>query len=140
MLGNAYAMNGDFDKALVVVRKAFDISTEIRFLLGVGWSKQVLGDIARAKGDMAEAKRDFSEAIEAFQAIGARFELARTHFELAKLARMRGDAEVLRDQLLHAYQLFSDLNATKYVERTSQLGEQMGLSLSSEPMTGAAGL
>jgi len=129
MLGDAYVLNGDFDKAQLVVRNALDGSTEIRFLLGVGWSKQVLGRIARAQGDMAEAKRNFTEALSTFSAIGAQFELARTHLELATLAQGQGDTEMIRSQLLLAYQLFSDLKVPKYVEHAKLLGAQTGLPL-----------
>jgi class 3 adenylate cyclase/tetratricopeptide (TPR) repeat protein len=128
MLGDAYVLNGDFDKARLVVRNALDGSTEIRFLLGVGWSKQVLGRMARAQGDMAEAARTFTEALSTFRAIGAQFELARTHLELAALAQSQGDTEMLKNQLLPACQLFLDLKAPKYIERAKLLGAQTGIN------------
>jgi tetratricopeptide (TPR) repeat protein len=129
MLGDAYVLNGDFDKARLVARNALDGSTEIRFLLGVGWSKQVLGRIARAQGDMAQATRNFTEALSTFGAIGARCELARTHLELSALAQSQGNTEMLRSQLLLAYQLFLELKAPKYVEHAKLLCAQTGLSL-----------
>jgi class 3 adenylate cyclase/tetratricopeptide (TPR) repeat protein len=129
MLGDAYVLSGDLVSARRVVGKALEVSTEIQFLLGVGLAKQVLGRIGRAENHMAEAMRNFTEAVITLSAIGARFELARTHFDLATLAQTQGDAEVFRGQLLQAHQLFSDLQALKYVERASQLGEQAGLSL-----------
>jgi tetratricopeptide (TPR) repeat protein len=128
MLGDAYVLNGDLDKAQLVARKALDVSTEIRFLLGVGWSKQVLGRIACAQGDMAKAGRNLGEAIETLGAIGARFEIARTHLDLATLAHSQGDGERLRKHLKKAQELFSVLQIPKYVERTGRLGEQLGLS------------
>ena len=129
ILGNAYALNVDFDKAHGIACKALEVSTDIHFALGIGWSWQVLGRIARAKNDMAEAARNFSEALSTFSAIGARFELARTHLELAALAQSQGNTEMLRSQLLLAYQLFLELKAPKYVERAKLLGAQTGLSL-----------
>ncbi len=128
MLGDAYVLSGDFDKARLVVRKALDGSTEIRFLLGVGLSNQVLGRIARAQGDMAEAGRNFGEAIATFGAIGARFELARTYLDLATLAQAQGDGENFQKNLKQAGELFSALQTPKYVERASRLGEQSSLS------------
>jgi predicted ATPase/class 3 adenylate cyclase len=129
MLGDAYVLNGDFDKARLVVRNALDGSTEIQFLLGVGWSKQVLGRIARAQDDLAEAARNFTEALSTFSAIGAQFELARTHLELAALAQSQGNTEMLKNQLLPACQLFLDLKAPKYIERAKLLGAQTGINL-----------
>jgi tetratricopeptide (TPR) repeat protein len=129
MLGDAYVLNGDFEAARLAARTALDGSTEIQFRLGIGWSKQVLGRIARAQGDMAEAGRNFGEAIETFGAIGARFELARTHFDLATVAHTQGDGEDLAQHLKEAQELFSALQVPKYFERASRLGEQSGLSL-----------
>jgi class 3 adenylate cyclase/tetratricopeptide (TPR) repeat protein len=130
ILGDAYVLHGDLDKARRVVSKALDVSTDIQFLLGVGLSKQVFGRIARAHGDIAEAIRNFDDAIVNFGLIGARFELARTHLDLATLAQSEGDGNGLRKHARQAEELFSALQVPKYVERAARLGEQSGLSLS----------
>jgi tetratricopeptide (TPR) repeat protein len=130
ILGDAYVLQGDLDKARRVVGKALDVSTDIQFLLGVGLSKQVLGRIACAQGDMSEATRNFDDAIVNFGLIGARFELARTHLDLAMLAQSEGDGNGLRKQARQAEELFSALQVPKYVDRASRLGEQSCLSFS----------
>ena len=129
MLGDAYVLSGDFASARRVVDKALEVSTEIQFLLGVGWAKQVLGRIELAENHVAEATRNFTEAVASLSVIGARFELARTHLDLAALARNQSDDEFRRSQLLQANRLFSELQASKYVDRTRRIGEQMGFSL-----------
>jgi hypothetical protein len=105
------------------------VSTDIHFALGIGWSWQVLGRMARVQGEMVEAARSFTEALSIFRAIGAQFELARTHLELATVAKTTGDAEALRSSLLQAHRIFLELPAPKYLERVRRLGEGTGLSL-----------
>jgi predicted ATPase/class 3 adenylate cyclase len=129
LLGSAYIMSGYFEKALVVARKALEVSTEIGFLLGVGWSEQTLGQLAHARADMAAAIHHFNRATAAHETIGARFELARTYLELATVAKTTGDAEALRSSLLQAHRIFLELPAPKYLERVRRLGEGTGLSL-----------
>jgi predicted ATPase/class 3 adenylate cyclase len=129
LLSNAYVINGDFERALEVARKALETSTEIKFALGVGWCEQALGRLARTKSDIAAAARHFTRAINAHEAIGARFELAVTRLELATAAKITGDSEALRSQLLQAHQTFSELAVPKYLERARQLGESVGFSL-----------
>jgi hypothetical protein len=89
MLGEAYVLNGEIDKAADVAMTALNVSTESQFLIGVGLSRQVMGRIARARGVRTEAKRHLEEAAALFSSVGARFELARTHLELASIGGRR---------------------------------------------------
>jgi hypothetical protein len=41
MLGEAYLLNGEVDKAAGVVGRALETSTTIQYLLGVGYSKRL---------------------------------------------------------------------------------------------------
>lgn len=128
MLGEAYLMNGKIDKASHVVSGACDASTEIRFPIGIGLSKQLQGRIARARGDPVQARRNFDEAVTILTSIGARFELARTHLELAEIAEASSEREVAAAQLRAARAYFVDLQVPKYVERANRLSERLAIS------------
>jgi class 3 adenylate cyclase/tetratricopeptide (TPR) repeat protein len=127
ILANAYVLRGDLDKARDAALKALEVSADIHFLLGVGWSDQVLGRVARAQGNIVEAARKFDAAIVTFDAIGARFELASTYLDRATLSQAQRNAVQLRERLNHAQELFAALQAPKYTERVGRLREQLDL-------------
>jgi hypothetical protein len=58
---------------------------------GLGWTRRVLGHIARATGDLEPALAASADALAIFTSIHARFEAARTQLELAELAQAHGD-------------------------------------------------
>jgi hypothetical protein len=118
MLGEAYVLNGEIDKADATVAAALETSAQLRFVMGVGLSKQAMGRIAGARGARVEAKRHLDEAIALLSVVGARFELARCHLELASI----GDPKEPVIHLKEARALFAALNAPKYVERVDVLG------------------
>jgi tetratricopeptide (TPR) repeat protein len=128
MLGEAYLLNGEVDKAADVVGKALDVSTKSQFMVGVGLSKQVLGRIARARGALAEASQYLEEATATLGSVGARFELARTRMELAALADAQGDRKAATGHLKEAHSIFIALQAPRYVERAEKLLELFGNS------------
>lgn len=132
MLGEAYLLNGESDKADTVAQQALEASTNMQFLIGVGLSKQVLGRIARARGAHVAAEQILEEASAIFSSVGARFELARTHLELAALADVQNDHKDATSHLTEARSLFVALHVTKYVERVDQFSEQLGNGLSDD--------
>jgi tetratricopeptide (TPR) repeat protein len=128
MLGEAYLLNGEIDKAADVVGKALDVSTKSQFMVGVGLSNQVLGRIALAQGALTEAKRYLDEAVGTLGSVGARFELARTRLEFAALADAQGDRKNTMAHLKEAHSIFTALQAPRYVERAEKLLEFFGNS------------
>jgi tetratricopeptide (TPR) repeat protein len=125
MLGEAYLLKGEDDRAAEVVAAALKMSAPSQFLIGVGLSKQVMGCIAGARGARAEATRHLEEAVALLSSVGASFELARCHLELARI----GDPKEAAIHLKEARTLFAALNAAKYAQQAGALPEPAGGSL-----------
>lgn len=125
MLGEAYLLKGEGDRAADVVATALNMSASGQFLIGVGLAKQLMGRIAGARGARAEAKRHLKDAVAHLSAVGARFELARCHLELASI----GDPKEAVNDLKEARALFAALNLATYVERIDVLNGPAGGSL-----------
>jgi tetratricopeptide (TPR) repeat protein len=123
MLGEAYVLSGENEKAADVLGNALEVSVKSQFIIGVGLSKQVLGRIARAQGAPAEAQRNFEQAAEILGSVGAQFELGRTRLELAALAHDNGNGEAATAHLSEARSLFTRLHVLKYIERTDRLSD-----------------
>ena len=128
MLGEAYLLNGQSDKAADVVAVALDVSTKSQFIVGVGLSKQVLGRIALAQGALTDASRYLEEATATLGSVGARFEFARARMELAALAAAQGDHKNATAHLKEAHSMFTALQAPRYVERAEKLLQLFGNS------------
>jgi tetratricopeptide (TPR) repeat protein len=126
MLGAAYALAGQVDKAREVARQALDISTDVRYLLGIGWSHQALGQVAWTQGAFDEAGRHLGEALQAFANVHSRFEMGRTHFFLASLAYALRESETAGMHLKEAHSLFTALRVPKYIERTEHVARKFG--------------
>jgi len=132
MLGDAYLLDGQTNKAREVVGQALEISADVKFLLGVGLSHQVLGRIARAEGFLAEAQRYLTDALQTFASINCRFEAGRTHLDLAAVAHAQEQREAVATHLKDAHSLFRALRVPKYVERAEELAKELGASLLQE--------
>lgn len=130
MLGEAYLLNGEVDKAAGVVGRALETSTATQYLLGVGYSKLLLGRIAQVQRNLPEARRHLSEALRTFSILGARFEVGRTHLDLAALAHSEGNLEAATSSLRLAHDLFTALRIPKYIERAGRYGDDFGVSVS----------
>jgi tetratricopeptide (TPR) repeat protein len=126
MLSAAYVLGGQLDKAREVASHALDISVDVTYLLGIGWSHQVLGLAARTQGALAEATGHLGDALQAFISVHSRFEMGRTHFFLASIAYAQGRNESAGIHLKEARSLFTALRVPKYVERTDQLAREFG--------------
>jgi tetratricopeptide (TPR) repeat protein len=57
LLGEAYFLGGQLDRARELAGRALDGSTTVSFSLGIGWSHQVIGRVAQAEADLEEAER-----------------------------------------------------------------------------------
>ncbi len=129
MLGDGYLLGGQTNKAREVVGQALETSADVKFLLGVGLSHQVLGRIARAEGFFADAQRHLTDALQIFASINCRFEAGRTHLDLAAVTHAQGKREAVATHLKEAHSLFRALRVPKYVERTEELAKEFGASL-----------
>jgi len=127
MLGEAYLLNGEIDKATGAADEALETSTTVEYLVGVGLSKLLLGRIANAEGNLVEAERLLNEALRIFTSLGARFDQGRTHLDLATLAHSAGNREAVGTHLKEAHDLFASLQVPKYIEQTQRYGDEFGV-------------
>lgn len=129
LLGEAYLLDGQVDRALDLAAQGLQLTSETRYLHGVGWGQRLFGRIERARGRLPEAEAHFHQARETFASIGARFELARTYLDLAELAHARGSAEMAAAHLSGARDLFIAMRIPKYVARSEQAAQRLGVPL-----------
>jgi tetratricopeptide (TPR) repeat protein len=125
MLGDAYLLDAQLDKARGAISRALEISTAVKFVSGIGASHQVLGRIAQAEGRLAEAERYLTDALETFVLVQARFETGRTHLFMASLAHVQGRAEAVSAHLSEARSLFQKLRVPRYLKRAEQLAGEL---------------
>jgi tetratricopeptide (TPR) repeat protein len=90
---------------------------------------RALGRVEQASGALAEAEAHLREALHTFAAHGFRPEAARTHLDLATVAYDQGDQDSATTQLSTAYAWFKKLQTPRYVERTEQLAQEYGVTL-----------
>ena len=117
MLGNAYVLCKNLDRAAAVGNEALATSADTSFVLGIGLSRQLLGKIARSKGALADAKQSLDEALVHLTSAGAVFEIACTKLELAEIARALGDEQRANAELRQAQALFAQLKLPLHGER-----------------------
>jgi class 3 adenylate cyclase/tetratricopeptide (TPR) repeat protein len=121
LLGEAYFLDGQLDRARAAARQALGVCSDVGYLLGIGWSNQVLGRVAQAQGALAEAERHLDDALRCFVSVDARFEIGRTHLFAAGLAHRRAQREAAASHLEEARNLFAVLGVPNYAERTGKL-------------------
>lgn len=85
MLAEAYLSSAAIEKAAAVASEAFETSTRIKFAVGIGLSRQILGRVARVRGELSQARKEFEDAVAVFSVVGANFELGRARAALAEL-------------------------------------------------------
>jgi class 3 adenylate cyclase/tetratricopeptide (TPR) repeat protein len=129
MLGDAYLLDGQTNKAREVLDQALETSAEVKFLLGVGLSYQVLGRIERSEGFLAEAHGHLTDALQTLASINCRFEAGRTHLDLAVLAHAQRKTQAIATHLKEAHSLFRALRVPRYVERSEGLAKEFGAPL-----------
>jgi tetratricopeptide (TPR) repeat protein len=128
-LGEAHLLRGQIAKARDLVLQGLEITRNVKYWHGIGWSQRALGRVAQASGSLTEAEMDLQEALQTFVSTQARFEVGRTHLDLAALAHAAGDQEATATHLTEAHALFRVLQVPKYVARAEQCATEFGISL-----------
>jgi tetratricopeptide (TPR) repeat protein len=136
LLAEAYLADGQLERAVERAEQGLQLTTETRYLLGVGWGQRLFGRIARARGHLSEAATLFDQARQTFVSIQARFELGRTHLALAECAHARRSAEAVA-HLGEARSLFVVLGLPKWVARSEQVARALGVPLAAGVGQGA---
>lgn len=132
LLGEAYLLHGDHQKAWELVRQGLSMAQEATFVYGVGVAQRAAGRVLLATGTLAEAECYLKDALQTFTAMSARFEVGRTYLSLAELARAQAHDTVAAQHLTEAHHLFRALQLPTFVDRVTQYAKAHGLSLAQE--------
>jgi class 3 adenylate cyclase/tetratricopeptide (TPR) repeat protein len=128
-LSEAYLQNGQIDKAYRFGYQAFTLAENSQHPRGIALAQHILGRIAHASGNLTEAKSHLHKALVTFCSLPARYDLARTHLDLASLAHTQNDVDTATTHLSTAYAWFQKLRIPKWMERTEQLAQEYGVTL-----------
>jgi tetratricopeptide (TPR) repeat protein len=128
-LGEAYHVDDQNEKAGSVASQGLALAEAIKFPWGIGRAQRILGRIALTSGNHAEAASYLQNALETLASIHACFEQARTHLDLASLAHTQGNQDTTTTHLSTAFAWFKKLQVPKWMERTEQLAQEYGVTL-----------
>jgi ATP/maltotriose-dependent transcriptional regulator MalT len=128
-LGRAHLLRGDFEQAHDLARQGLELARAAQYPTGISTALRTLGRIALARGALAEAETHFQEALEIQTATGKRFMAGAYSLDLARLAHAQGNPETVTTHLHEALTLFSTLHLPRWVEHTTQLASELGVSL-----------
>ncbi len=128
-LGEAYYANGQIEKADDLVRQGLALAEEVENPFGIVQAKRALGHIAQSSGDLAMSDTYLREALAIYTTVQSRNGLAHTHLDLAALAHTQGNLDTVTTHLSTAYAWFKKLQVPKWMERTEQLAQEYGVTL-----------
>ncbi|MGH7312761.1 MAG: ATP-binding protein, partial [Candidatus Rokuibacteriota bacterium] len=128
LLGHAYLMSGDVDRAAKLADEGFAFTRDTGYLLSRGWGERLLALIAQKRGDQQEAQALLQQALGTFTSISAGFEAARTCLLLAEVCAALGDGPGAAGALAAARRGFAALTIPKYARWTETLAARLGLS------------
>ncbi len=129
LLAETYRMDGQIEKAREMAMQGLEISRSVMYPSGIGIAQRTLGRIALTIDVLSEAETLLNESLQTFVTCQRRFEVGRTHLDLAELAHAQGNQETATTHLSTAYAWFKKLQVPKWVEKTEQLAQEHGVTL-----------
>ncbi len=121
ILGEAFFIEEQFDRAEHLALQGLEISREAQHPYGVGFAQRLLGRLAQVRGAFGEAHQHLSEALQIFTSSEARFEAGKTLLAPAELAHAQGHGELFQRNLEEAHRLFTGLQLPQDISRTENL-------------------
>ena len=128
-LSRAYLLRGNLEQALDLARQGLALARTAQYPSGISTALRTLGRIALARGALAEAEGHFREALQIQTTTEKRFMAAVYSLDLARLAHAQGNPEAVTTHLREALALFNALHLPRWVEHTTQLASELGVSL-----------
>jgi tetratricopeptide (TPR) repeat protein len=128
VLGEAYRLAGDFERARDAASHALVVARETNNRHAIGWAQRTLARIARHAAS-ADAMSRMLEALATFEEAHACFEAARTRLDLVEIATTQGDLGTASRYLTGVAELFTASGAPRYVERATALASRLGVPL-----------
>jgi tetratricopeptide (TPR) repeat protein len=128
-LGEAYNRDNQYEKAQDFAHRGLTLAQDIKNPYGIGLAHRALGHIAQSHENPMEAKHAYDAALQVFSASQVYYEQARTHLDLASLAHTQNNPDTATTHLSTAYAWFNKLQVPKWVEKTEQLAQEYGVTL-----------
>jgi tetratricopeptide (TPR) repeat protein len=120
LLGQTYANNGEMKKALEIYAKAIAFSQESHYTQVKGKTLTGLAEIYRQQQQFEQAIAYHLEAIELLEKIGAKCDLAEAYFQLGLTYQVISYREQETENFERAIQLFTEMEASKQVEKVKE--------------------
>jgi len=109
-------LQGDYDRALSLQAECLSIFRGLGDRIGIAWSLNYQGDVARDQGDSA-ARTLYEQGLAIFRELGDRWGIASTLADLGSLAREQGDYSTARALYGESIRLFQELNHKRGIAR-----------------------
>jgi tetratricopeptide (TPR) repeat protein len=117
LLGQTYVNLGDLDKALDLYRRAIAFSETSHYTQVKGKTLTGLAELYRKQEQWDLALSHHSEAIKILENIGAKCDLAEAYFQQGLTHQKMRNISHSKDNFDRALKLFSDMEASKQVEK-----------------------
>jgi DNA-binding winged helix-turn-helix (wHTH) protein/class 3 adenylate cyclase/tetratricopeptide (TPR) repeat protein len=128
-LSRAYLLRGDPVQALDLAGQGLALARAAQNPTVIATALRTMGRLALAQGALVEAETHFQAALQLQTATERRSMVGVLSLDLAQLAHAQGDPEAVATHLHEALTLFSALQLPKWVEHTTQLASELGVSL-----------
>lgn len=119
VLGQTYANLGKHEQALAVYEQAIAFSQAGHYTQVKAKTLTGLAEIYREHGKFELAISYHLKAVELLEKIGAKCDLAQAYFQFGLTSQSAGEADKRKIYFEQALQLFTDMQATKQIERMS---------------------
>ena len=116
-LGQAYKNLGENEKSLEMYHNALSFAEENYYIQIKAKALYGIAELYRIKEEFTTALSHHLESIELLEKIGAKCELAEAYYQLALTYQQMGDRENSKPNFDNAIQLFTEMEATRQVER-----------------------
>jgi tetratricopeptide (TPR) repeat protein len=116
-LGYIASERSDYDRAEALYTRSLEVRTELGDRAGMATSWGYLGENELGRGNLATAETWLKQAFTVFEVLQMPASLAELHWDLARLERAKGDELQGQAHYAISHDLYSQLGATKDLER-----------------------
>jgi tetratricopeptide (TPR) repeat protein len=106
--GIMYEDNGDYDRALVLCKKALEIQLRIGDKKGQGYSYDYLGSIYNEKGDVQKALEHLYKSLKIREEINHKFGVATCYNNIANIYKARGEDDAALPYYVKAAEMMKE--------------------------------
>jgi len=117
------AKKGELDKALDYATRALQHVKKLQETYVIGGAHMVLGLIYSKKGDEQQAREHFELSLKLIREVNVQYDIALTLYEYGSYLKSIGKKDA-REKLEEALNIFRDVGAEVYVERTKKALEE----------------